>query len=113
MKEVKIVIRKDRVDRVVHALAEADVPRFHVSHVHVLGTGIDPADARFSLEEAAKYTEKAKIELFCREADVDRVVELVREHAATGRRGDGLVAVTSVERVVSVRSGDEDLLAVV
>ena len=113
MKEVKIVLRKDRVDPVVHALAAADVPRLHVSHVHVLGAGVDPEDARMSLEEGTRYTEKAKIEVFCREADVDRVVALVREHACTGQRGDGLIAVTSLERIVGIRTGEEDLLAVV
>jgi nitrogen regulatory protein P-II 1 len=113
MKEVKIVLRKDRVDPVVHALAAGDVPRFHVSHVHVLGAGVDPEDVRVSLEEGSRYTEKAKIEVFCRAADVDRVVALVREHACTGRRGDGLIAVTSLERIVGIRTGEEDLLAVV
>lgn len=113
MKEIKIVLRRDRVDPVVQALAEADVPRFHVSHVHVLGAGIDPSDARLSLEEGTRFTEKAKIEVFCRERDVDRIIDLVREHAATGMRGDGVVAVTDVTRLVSVRSGEEGLLAVV
>lgn len=113
MKEVRIVLRRDRVDRVLRALTEADVHRFHVSHVHVLGAGVDPTQARLSLEEGARYTEKARIELFCRDGDVDAILETVREHAGTGRRGDGLVAVTPVERVVSIRTGEENLLAVV
>lgn len=106
-------MRKSRVDRVVRALTDADVPRFHVSHVHVLGAGRDPADTHLSLEEGARYTEKARVEVICREEDVDRVLELVREHAATGQRGDGIVLVTPLERVVSIRTGEEDLLAVV
>lgn len=113
MKEVKIVLRKARVDRVVHALEEAVVPRFHVSHVHVLGAGVDPDDARVSMEEGTRFTEKAKVELFCRDEDVDRIVALVREHAATGEQGDGVIAVTSLERIVGIRTGDEGLLAVV
>lgn len=113
MKEVKIVLRRDCVDDVVLALREAGIPRFHVSHVHVLGAGVDPRDSRLSLEEGTRYTEKAKIEAFCREAEVERIVEIVRAHAATGHRGDGVVAVTPIEKVVSIRTGDEDLLAVV
>lgn len=113
MKEVKIVLRTDRVDRVVRALTGADLPRFHVSHVHVLGAGVDPEDAHVSMEEGSTYTEKARIELFCRADDVDRVVGLVREHAATGERGDGVIAVTPLERIVSIRTGDEELLAIV
>lgn len=113
MREVKIVLRRDCVDAVVLALRSADIPRFHVSHVHVLGAGVDPQDSRLSLEEGTQYTEKSKIEVFCREADIERIVEIVRRHAATGQRGDGLVAVTPIERIVSIRTGEEGLLAVV
>lgn len=113
MKEVTIVIRKDRVDPVVHALAAADLPRFHVSHVHAVGAGIDPDQARLSVEEGKRFTEKAKIEVFCRKEDVETVVRLVRDHAATGQRGDGLIAVSPLEQIVSVRTGDDDLLAIV
>lgn len=113
MKEVTVVLRRDRADPVLRALADADLPRFHVSRVHVLGAGVDPSDTRTSVEEGTRYTEKVKIEIFCREADVDGIVSVVREHAATGRRGDGVVAVTPLERIVGIRTGDEDLLAVV
>lgn len=113
MREVKIVVRRDCVDEVVVALRDADIPRFHVSHVHVLGAGVDPEDSRLSLEEGTRYTEKSKIEVFCRQADVQRVIEIVREHAATGHRGDGVMAVTPIERIVSIRTGEEDVLAVV
>jgi nitrogen regulatory protein PII len=89
------------------------VPRFHVSHVEVFGAGVDPEDARFSMEEGARYTEKTRIELFCRVCDVDRIVAMVREHAATGCRGDGVLTVTALDRIVSLRTGEEDLLAVV
>jgi len=113
MKEVKIVLRRDRADPVLRALRHADIARFHVSHVHVLGAGLDPRDSRLSLEEGTCYTDKVKIEVFCRAADVDVVVELVREHAATGHRGDGIIVVTPLERVVGIRTGEEGLLAVV
>lgn len=112
MKEVKAIIRKERVDAVVHALRAAGVTRLWTSHVHALGRGVDPEEAHLSLEEGAEFMEKAKIELFCRTEDLEVVIRAIREHAATGHRGDGLVAVTPLERLVSVRTGDEELLAV-
>lgn len=107
MKEITIVVRRERVDRVLHALQAAGIGRLHLWHVHVLGAGMDPTDSRVSLEEASRYTEEARIELLCRDADVDRVLEVVRSHAATGERGDGVIAVTPLERIVSVRTGEE------
>jgi len=111
--EVKIVLRRNRADPVLHALRDADIARIHVSHVHVLGAGVDPGDSHLSLEEGTHYTDKVKIEVFCRAADVDAVVEIVREHAATGHRGDGIIAVTPLNGVIGIRTGAEGLLAVV
>lgn len=112
MKEVKAVIRKARVAKVIHALERADIPRLHVSHVHALGAGVDPRDSHVSMEEEEMYTEKAKLELFCPADDVDEVVRIIREEAGTGRPGDGIIAVTDVERIVAIRTGDEEHLAV-
>ena len=113
MREIKIVLRRECVDEVVVALSKAAIPRFHVSHVHVLGAGVDPENSRISMEEGTRFTEKSKIEVFCRERDVPRVLDIVREHATTGHRGDGVIAVTPIERIVSIRTGEEDLLALV
>ena len=113
MKEMRIVVRTECVDPVVHALLEIGVPRLHVSHVHAVGAGVDPSDAHLSMEEGASFTEKARIEVLCRDDDVEPVIRAARAHGATGRRGDGMVWVVPVERVVSVRTGEEGLLAVV
>lgn len=112
MKEVKVIVRKERVDALVHALRGGGVTRLWTSHVHALGVGVDPEKAHLSMEEGAEFMEKAKVELFCRSEDLEEVIRIVREHAATGHRGDGLIAVTPLERLVSVRTGDEELLAV-
>jgi len=111
MKELKVICRKERVEGVVAALRAAGVPRLTVSHVHSLGSGVDPEHYRLSLEEGAPYTEKAKLELVCRAEDVARFADIVRENGRTGQRGDGVIFVTEIEQVVKIRTGDEDALA--
>ncbi|MBI4538742.1 MAG: P-II family nitrogen regulator [Gemmatimonadetes bacterium] len=111
MKEVKAIVRKERVDRVVHALLEAGLSRIYVSHVHVLGAGVDPANSHISLEELDVYTEKAKIEVFCEAEELATTIDAVRTHGATGHRGDGVIVVTDLDRIVSVRTGDEGAVA--
>lgn len=112
MKEVKAIVRKERVDAVVRALREAGVTRLWTSHVHALGHGVDPKEARLSFEEGAEFMEKTKIELFCRAEDLEEVIRVIRERACTGHRGDGVIAVTPMQRCINVRTGDEELLAV-
>lgn len=111
MKEIRAIVRKACADPVIHALKEVGIARIYVTHVHVLGAGVDPADYHLSLEEGDVYMEKAKIEAFCRAEEVDAALEAVRRVACTGHRGDGVIVVADVERIVSVRTGDEGALA--
>jgi nitrogen regulatory protein P-II 1 len=43
---------------------------------------------------------------------VDQVVEKIRNAANTGKIGDGKIFVLPVERIVRVRTGEEDLDAI-
>lgn len=113
MKEVKIILRKERVAAVVRALREAGVPRLMVSHCHALGAGVDPDHYRVSMEEESTYTEKGRIEVICQDDAVSGIVDSIRAHASTGLRGDGIIVVRDVERIVKIRTGDENALALV
>lgn len=111
MTEIKAFVRTERVQDLVQALKDAEVRRFYVSHVHAFGAGVDPTDYRLSMDEGATYADKAKIEFLCREDRRDELVALIRERAATGHRGDGVVIVSDVTGVVNVRTGDRDGIA--
>lgn len=111
MKRIEAIVRTERTDAVVAALRQEGVPRMTLSHVHALGSGVDPEHYRLSFEEGAAYTEKAKILLVCPADHVDRVVEAIQREGRTGHRGDGVVFVSDVERIIKIRTGDEDALA--
>jgi nitrogen regulatory protein PII len=113
MKEIKITLRKDRLAAVIRAMREAGVPQLMVSHCHCLGAAVDPTDYRMSMEEESAYTEKARLELICEDDAVAEIVDIVRSHAATGQQGDGLIVIRDVERIVKIRTGDENALALV
>jgi len=44
--------------------------------------------------------------------DVDRCVDAIVRAARTGKIGDGKIFITAVERVVRIRTGEEDESAV-
>ncbi len=111
MKKVEAIVRTDCVPDLIQALKGADVSRFYLARTHAVGAGIDPKDFRASLDQGGVYTEKTKVEFLCRASDSDGLVELVREWAATGRRGDGVIIVSDVTDVVNVRTGDQDRVA--
>lgn len=113
MKEIKAIVRTDRVQAVVKALDQAGVARLLICHVHSLGAGVDPEDFRVSFEEGATYTEKCKVEVVCEDDSAEAIVDVIADAARTGQPGDGIIIVSDVERVTTVRTGDEGALALV
>jgi hypothetical protein len=53
------------------------------------------------------FLPKLKLEIAVADADAERVVETIIETAASGRIGDGKIFVTSIERAVRIRTGEE------
>lgn len=107
MREIKAYVRPERVEDVALALRDAGIPHMTILHVHSLGTFVDPKHQRVDLESALPYTEHAVIEFASPEPDVDPVVRLIREQARTGERGDGVILVSTLERAIKIRTGEE------
>ena len=63
-------------------------------------------------EYVVDFLPKVKIEVVVSEGDVERCVDAIVKAARTGKIGDGKIFVTSVERVVRIRTGEEDDAAV-
>jgi len=51
---------------------------------------------------------KVKIDMVVRDADVERIVGIVRANGRTGRPGDGRIFVLPVESICRVRTDQED-----
>ena len=59
-------------------------------------------------EYVVDFIPKIKIEVVVPEEMLDQTVETIQESANTGKLGDGKIFVTSVERVIRVRTGEEN-----
>ncbi len=114
MLEIKAFVRVNMVDKVLQALASAGISNITVIDVRAIWTDQQerPREMHYSLELAERYMNVAKVETLVSDADGDRVMELIREAARTGRPGDGMVYALPVSSAVHIRSGrrDEDAL---
>ena len=63
-------------------------------------------------EYVVDFIPKIKIEVVVNEKDVDMVVEKIVSAARTGKIGDGKIFVTDIEKVIRIRTGEEDEEAV-
>lgn len=101
MREIKAIIRRDRLDEVIAALHERpDLPGVTVSYVDGFGR-------RTGVTDAAVFGEVQMVKLeIVVSADVLRwVVGAIQRAAFTGRSGDGKIFVSTVDEAIDVRSG--------
>lgn len=105
MKEIKAIIRPDRLSVVLHALHKRpDLPGVTVSVVRGLGRRYPPEGGEPAFDEVAM----TKVEIVVPSAVANDVVRTIEEAAHTGRMGDGKIFVIPVEQAVKIRSGERD-----
>jgi nitrogen regulatory protein P-II 1 len=63
-------------------------------------------------EYVVDFLPKVKIELVVRDDQLDPCIEAITGAARTGKIGDGKIFVATVERVIRIRTGEEDDAAI-
>ena len=112
MKKVEAIVKPFKLDDVKEALAEIGVNGMTVSEVKGYGRQKGHTEIYRGAEYVVDFIPKVKLEVVIPADRVDQVVDVIREAANTGKIGDGKIFVLPVERVVRVRTGEEDRDAV-
>lgn len=107
MKEIKAYIRLAKAEEVIHALREADIPGLTVIDVRAVGAAVEPEKAKYSIEYVERISPITKLEVICKDEDVERLCKVIREKAYTGRKGDGMIFVSDVEKCIKIRTGEQ------
>ena len=112
MKLITVIVKPFKLDDVREALAEVGVTGLTVTEVKGFGRQKGHTELYRGAEYVVDFLPKMKIEVVVNEGDIDRCVDAIVGAARTGKIGDGKIFVTSVERVVRIRTGEEDEAAV-
>ena len=112
MKKIEAVIKPFKLDEVREALAECGVTGLTVTEVKGFGRQKGHTELYRGAEYVVDFLPKVKIEVVVKTDDVERCVDAIVTAARTGKIGDGKIFVTPVERVVRIRTGEEDETAV-
>jgi nitrogen regulatory protein P-II 1 len=59
-------------------------------------------------EYVVDFLPKVKLDLVVAEEDVDTVTGIIVESAKTGKIGDGKIFVSPIEKIIRIRTGEED-----
>lgn len=103
MKLLTCFLAPARLDALKRALWERGYRGVSVSQGEGLGLR-----ARTEREDefVAAFQPRVRVEVACKDAELDALLELVIDTARTGRVGDGKVFVTELVEVVRVRTGE-------
>ncbi|WP_413700067.1 nitrogen regulatory protein P-II [Psychromonas sp. KJ10-10] len=108
MKKIEAIIKPFKMDDIREALAEIDINGMTVSEVKGFGRQKGHTELYRGAEYMVDFLPKVKIELVVKDEDVERCIEAIMSTAQTGKIGDGKIFVTPVERVIRIRTGEED-----
>jgi nitrogen regulatory protein P-II 1 len=112
MKKIEAIIKPFKMDDVREALSEIGITGMTVSEVKGFGRQKGHTELYRGAEYMVDFLPKIKIELVIANEDLERCVNAIVETAQTGKIGDGKIFITEVERVIRIRTGEEDQAAI-
>lgn len=112
MKLITAIIKPFKLDDVREALANCGATGVTVTEVKGFGRQKGHTEMYRGAEYVVDFLPKVKVEVAVSAAAVDACVEAIIGAARTGKIGDGKIFISPVERVVRIRTGEEDELAI-
>lgn len=108
MYKVVIIAKLSRYDKLRKAMNDLGVTGMTVTQVMGCGVQKGAGEKYRGVEIDATLLPKVKVEVVVSSIPVDQVIEAAKKVLYTGHIGDGKIFVYNVDRVVKVRTGEED-----
>ena len=112
MKKVDAIIKPFKLDDVREALSAVGISGMTASEVKGFGRQKGHTELYRGAEYVVDFLPKVKIEVVINEDQLDECIEAITGAARTGKIGDGKIFVTTIEKVVRIRTGEEDSAAI-
>ncbi|HOO79359.1 MAG TPA: ammonium transporter [Lachnospiraceae bacterium] len=111
MYKVVIISKLSRYDKLRKAMNDLGVTGMTVTQVMGCGIQRGSGEKYRGVEVDATLLPKVKLEVIVGSIPVEEVIETAKKTLYSGHIGDGKIFVYNVARVVKVRTGEEDMLA--
>ncbi len=109
--KVAIIAKLSRYDKLRKAMNDLGVTGMTVTQVMGCGIQKGAGDRYRGVEIDATLLPKVKVEVVISKIPVESVVEAAKKALYTGHIGDGKIFVYNVDKVVKIRTGEEDFAA--
>ncbi|AUI66619.1 MULTISPECIES: nitrogen regulatory protein P-II [Glaesserella] len=108
MKKIEAIIKPFKLDDVREALTDVGIQGMTVTEVKGFGRQKGHTELYRGAEYAIDFLPKVKLEIIVTDEQVDECIEAIIDTAQTGKIGDGKIFVYDVERVIRIRTGEEN-----
>lgn len=108
MKVIRAIIKPFKLDDVKDALLALDVTGLTVTEVRGHGRQKGHTELYRGAEYNVDFVPKTEVSVVVTADKVDAVVDAIRDAANSGKIGDGKIFVSDIERVIRIRTGEED-----
>ncbi len=111
MKKIEAIIKPFKLEDVKDTLTEAGITGMTVTEVKGYGRQQGHSELYRGAEYVVDFLPKVKLEVVVSEDEVETIAEKIVEAARTGKIGDGKIFISSIDKVVRIRTGETDLEA--
>ena len=106
MKKIEAIIKPFKLDEVKDGLAEIGIKGLTVSEIKGFGRQKGHTELYRGAEYEIDFLPKIKVEVAVSDENFEQVLHVIQDKAKTGKIGDGKIFITSVDVVISIRTGE-------
>ena len=107
MKRIEAIIRPAKLEEVKAALVKVGIKGITISEVRGFGRQKGHTETYRGAKYTVDFLPKLRLVVVVEETEVDKVVDTLISAAQTGQIGDGKIFVTSVDRIIRIRTNEE------
>lgn len=112
MKKIEAIIRDTKLEDVKQKLNSIGISGMTVIEAKGFGRQKGHKELYRSAEYIVDLIPKIKIEIVAKDEDVQKIVQVILESAATGAIGDGKIFILPVEEAIRIRTGEKGEAAI-
>ncbi|MDH3495201.1 MAG: P-II family nitrogen regulator [Gemmatimonadota bacterium] len=112
MKLITAIIRPEKLNAVLEALFAAEVRGLTITRAQGHGGELERVETYRGTTVKMELVEKVRLDIGVSEPFVRPTIDAIVAAARTGEVGDGKIFVVPVEKVLRIRTGEEDQAAV-
>ena len=112
MKKIKAIIKPFKLQDVKEALNRIGVEGMTISEVKGFGRQRGHKEVFRGAEYQADFVPKIQIDVVIENDLSDKVIDIIKDSARTGKIGDGKIFISSIEEAIRIRTGETGLNAI-